>query len=61
MRRSALLFNCAYRMIEAQTTGATDAYHAALKTLPHAGMHTNGETYLGHINQTLTGLLLGRG
>ena len=57
----ALLFNCAYRMIEAQTTGATDAYHAALKTLPHAGMHTNGETYLGHINQTLTGLLLGRG
>jgi len=52
----AVLFNCAYRMLEAQIKGSEAAYHAVLSTFPHAGIHTNGESYLGHINQTLTGL-----
>lgn len=53
----ALLFNCAYRMIEADITGQVDAYHATLSAMTHAGMQSNGESYLGHINQTLTGLV----
>ena len=53
----ALLFNCAYRMIEAELTGQVDAYHATLAAMTHAGMQSNGESYLGHINQTLTGLV----
>lgn len=52
----AILFNCAYRMIEAQVTGSEQRYHASLSSVPHAGFHSNGESYLGHMNQTLTGL-----
>jgi hypothetical protein len=54
----AIFFNCAYRLIEANITGCADAYHQRLSTIPHAGCHSNGETYIGHINQTLTGLVL---
>ena len=53
----ALLFNCAYRMLEAQIKGIEAQYHEALSTVVHAGMQSNGESYLGHINQTLTGLV----
>lgn len=53
----ALFFNCAYRMIEAQIKGIEAPYHRALSTVVHAGLHSNGESYLGHINQTLTGLV----
>lgn len=52
----AIFFNCAYRMIEAQVRGSEARYHEVLSSIRHAGMHTNGESYLGHINQTLTGL-----
>lgn len=52
-----LFFNCAYRMLEAQIKGQEVAYHRVLSMLPHAGMQSNGESYLGHINQTLTGLI----
>jgi hypothetical protein len=56
----AIFFNCAYRMLEAQITGAEQRYHAALSSaVVHAGLHSNGESYLGHINQTLTGLVFG--
>ncbi len=55
--RAAILFNCAYRMIEVQIKGIADAYHKALSSVPHAGLHSNGESYLGHINQTLTGIV----
>lgn len=57
--RAALLFNCAYRMLEVQIKGVEVAYHAALSTVVHSGLHSNGESYLGHINQTLTGLVIG--
>jgi hypothetical protein len=53
----ALLFNCAFRMIEAQIKGQEAAYHTMLSRMVHAGIHSNGESYLGHINQTLTGLV----
>jgi hypothetical protein len=55
----AVLFNCAYRMIEAQMKGSEAAYHQMLSSIPHIGLHSNGESYIGHINQTLTGLLIG--
>ncbi len=55
--RAAILFNCAYRMIEVQIKGIGDAYHGALSSVVHAGLHSNGESYLGHINQTLTGIV----
>lgn len=57
--RAAVLFNCAYRMLEAQIKGVEQPYHKALSQLVHAGLHSNGESYLGHINQTLTGIIFG--
>ncbi len=57
--RGAVFFNCAYRMLEAQIKGQEAAYHQALSSIQHAGMQSNGESYLGHINQTLTGLIFG--
>jgi hypothetical protein len=56
--RAAILFNCAYRMIEVQLKGISEDYHRALSQVPHIGCQSNGESYLGHINQTLTGLVL---
>ncbi|MCC6557786.1 MAG: FIST C-terminal domain-containing protein [Polyangiaceae bacterium] len=55
----ALLWNCAYRMLEAELGGLEAPYHAVLSSMVHAGCHSNGESYLGHINQTLTGLIFG--
>lgn len=57
--RGAIFFNCAYRMIEAQIKGLTDPYHQMLSRFVHVGVQSNGESYLGHINQTLTGLVFG--
>ena len=46
-------------MLEAQLKGVEQPYHQALSKIVHAGLHTNGESYLGHINQTLTGIIFG--
>jgi hypothetical protein len=54
----AILFNCIARQAEASVKGIEEPYHAALSRVVHVGMHTNGESWLGHINQTLTGLLI---
>lgn len=56
--QAAILWNCALRMLEAQHKGVEKDYHALLSCVPHVGMQSNGESYLGHINQTLTGLVL---
>lgn len=54
----AIFFNCAFRMVEVQLEGVEAEYHAMLSSsVVHIGLHTNGESYLGHINQTLTGLV----
>lgn len=55
----AVFFNCAYRMLEAQIKGQEAAYHGVLSSVRHIGVQSNGESYLGHINQTLTGLIFG--
>ena len=54
-----LFFNCAYRKLEVQIKGVEEPYHQALAGFPLAGAHTHGESWLGHINQTLTGVLFG--
>ncbi len=54
---SALFFNCAYRKLELQARAVEARYYALFRELPSAGVHTHGESWLGHINQTLTGLL----
>ncbi|MEM6961210.1 MAG: FIST N-terminal domain-containing protein [Myxococcota bacterium] len=56
---AALLFNCAFRKLEVDRLGVADEYHALLSEIIHAGLHTNGETYLDHLNQTFTGLFFG--
>ncbi len=53
----ALLFNCVYRKLELQARKLEEPYYALFRELPSAGLHTHGESWLGHINQTLTGLL----
>jgi hypothetical protein len=57
--QGGIFFNCAYRMLEARLSGVEDAYHGVLGSVVHVGCQSNGESYLGHINQTLTGLVLG--
>jgi hypothetical protein len=55
----AVLFNCILRQLEIEATHASDAFLAALGGMPAAGFHTYGESWLGHINQTLTGVVFG--
>ena len=53
----ALLFNCILRRLELDAAKAHEAFRAAFAGVATAGFHTYGETYLGHVNQTCTGLV----
>lgn len=55
---AALLFNCAYRRLEMDQQQLHDKFVTSL-TFPAAGFHTFGESLIGHVNQTLTALLMG--
>jgi hypothetical protein len=57
--RGAVLFNCVLRRLEMDADGTAELFVAGLQGIPTAGFHTYGETWLGHINQTLTGVLFG--
>jgi hypothetical protein len=57
--RGAVFFNCAGRMMEAELRSQERAYHESLSRLRHVGVHTNGESHFGHLNQTLLGLVFG--
>ncbi len=57
--RGAVLFNCILRRLEMDAEGTTQQFVGCLRGIPAAGFHTYGETWLGHVNQTLTGVLLG--
>jgi hypothetical protein len=55
----AVLFNCILRRLEMDAAGSADAFVSSLGGVPAAGFHTYGETWLGHVNQTLTGVVFG--
>lgn len=57
--RGAVLFNCILRRLEMDAEGSAEQFVGTLQGIPTAGFHTYGETWLGHVNQTLTGVVFG--
>jgi hypothetical protein len=55
----AVLFNCILRRLEIDAKDLAEPFLHALGDIPCAGFHTYGESWLGHINQTLTGVIFG--
>jgi hypothetical protein len=55
----AVFFDCAYRKLELEATGALPAYHELFRGFPLVGGNTFGESYLSHHNHTMIGLLFG--
>ncbi len=55
----ALMFNCILRRLEMDADGLTDSFIDAMAGIPAIGFHTYGESWLGHMNQTLTGVIFG--
>ena len=53
----AILFNCILRRLELDATKAHEGFRDALLGIPTVGFHTYGETYVGHVNQTCTGIV----
>jgi hypothetical protein len=49
-------FNCMLRRLELDAKNLHGPFLQAFEGLEMAGFHTYGESWLGHINQTLTGL-----
>ena len=54
----SILFNCVHRRIEIEARKLERDFVGILPPQT-AGFHTYGESWLGHMNQTLTGLLIG--
>jgi hypothetical protein len=52
-------FNCFYRKIEIDAKDQKQPFLDAFRHHPTAGFHTYGESWLDHMNQTLTALVLG--
>jgi hypothetical protein len=55
----SVMFNCILRRLEIDARGTGAAFLHAFDGLPTAGFHTYGESWLGHMNQTLTGVVFG--
>jgi hypothetical protein len=55
----AVLFNCILRRLEIEAQDAAAPFLASFGGLPLAGFHTYGETWMAHMNQTLTGVVFG--
>ncbi len=55
----AVLFNCVLRRLQMEKDGSGTRFVDALGAIPTAGFHTFGESWLGHVSQTITGVLLG--
>jgi hypothetical protein len=51
-----LIFNCVYRRLEMDALSLHEPFLRSFD-FPMAGFHTYGESYLGHMNQTCTGLV----
>lgn len=55
----AVLFNCAWRKLEVEKKGLAREFLGSLGGVRCAGFHTYGESWLGHMNCTLTGVIFG--
>jgi hypothetical protein len=55
----AVMFNCILRRLEIDARGIAPGFLRAFDDLPLAGFHTYGESWIGHVNQTLTGVVFG--
>ncbi|WP_088281200.1 FIST signal transduction protein [Kineosporia sp. A_224] len=55
----AVMFNCILRRLQMDAEHSAPAFVEAFGGIPVAGFHTYGETWLGHVNQTLTGVVFG--
>jgi hypothetical protein len=51
-------FNCILRTLELERKGECESYAALFQDVPTIGLSTYGESYIGHINQTATMVLL---
>ncbi|MFM7852854.1 MAG: FIST signal transduction protein [Flammeovirgaceae bacterium] len=51
-------FNCILRTLELKDKKRTDEYGEIFKDIPTVGFSTYGETFIGHVNQTATMLVL---
>lgn len=56
----AVLFNCILRRLQIDNEGSGEQFVRSLGKVPAAGFHTYGETWLGHVNQTITGVVFGQ-
>jgi hypothetical protein len=56
--RALINFHCILRTLELREQGRCDEYGELFGKLPAVGFSTYGESYIGHINQTSTMLLL---
>lgn len=54
-----VMFNCILRRLEMDALGVGQDFVDAFGGLPVAGFHTYGETWMAHVNQTLTGVVFG--
>lgn len=57
--RALINFDCVERRGELERLGKFDEYAQLFSKVPTIGFSTYGESYIGHINQTATMLLLG--
>ena len=51
-------FNCLYRTLEILNEDQVEPYCALFGRYPSIGFSTNGEAFLGHINETSTILVI---
>lgn len=55
----AIMFNCILRRLEMDVARTHADFLRAIQGIPTAGFHTYGESWLGHMNQTLTAVMFG--